>query len=172
MQAVTNELRESTHVLVTAAPSPERGDPMLNGFADILAECQPSIQWYKPRAVSIYPSLDSRVFVYTIFNKRQILESFRVNIYRGCRVGYLSTTGVYGDRGGDVVDETSPVGAKSRRGQLRVDAENAWIATGESCTYAELTQNPLRLFVWQDMLPCDDDADLRTRGERIILSAV
>lgn len=46
------------------------------------------------------------------------------------RVGYLSTTGVYGDRGGDMVDETSRIEAKSRRGQLRIDAENAWIATG------------------------------------------
>ena len=41
-------------------------------------------------------------------------------------VGYLSTTGVYGDRGGDWVDETSPLRPSTRRGQARVVAEAAW----------------------------------------------
>jgi nucleoside-diphosphate-sugar epimerase len=42
-------------------------------------------------------------------------------------IGYLSTTGVYGDCGGDWVDEESalaPVNARSRR---RVEAEHAWL---------------------------------------------
>ena len=42
--------------------------------------------------------------------------------------GYLSTTGVYGDRGGGWVDETAdrtPTGARGRR---RVAAEDAWLA--------------------------------------------
>lgn len=43
-------------------------------------------------------------------------------------VGYLSTTGVYGDRGGDWVDETSDLTPSTKRGQLRVDAEAAWAA--------------------------------------------
>ncbi len=45
-------------------------------------------------------------------------------------VGYLSTTGVYGDRAGGWVDETStlqPVGARGRR---RVAAEAGWRALG------------------------------------------
>ena len=41
-------------------------------------------------------------------------------------VGYLSTTAVYGDRGGDWVDETSDLVPASPRGQWRVDAEQAW----------------------------------------------
>lgn len=41
-------------------------------------------------------------------------------------VGYLSTTGVYGDRDGDWVDETSPLAPSTRRGQARVAAEAAW----------------------------------------------
>ena len=41
-------------------------------------------------------------------------------------VGYLSTNGVYGDHGGAVVDETSPLLATSPRGRARIDAENAW----------------------------------------------
>ncbi len=43
-------------------------------------------------------------------------------------VGYLSTTAVYGDRGGDWVDETSPLAPTTRRGEQRVRAEAAWAA--------------------------------------------
>lgn len=42
--------------------------------------------------------------------------------------GYLSTTGVYGDRGGDWVDETSLLRPSTKRGQARVEAEAAWAA--------------------------------------------
>lgn len=42
-------------------------------------------------------------------------------------VGYLSTTGVYGDRGGDWVDEDSDLTPTGPRGQRRVDAEDAWL---------------------------------------------
>lgn len=41
-------------------------------------------------------------------------------------VGYLSTTGVYGDTGGDWVDETSPLRPSTDRGKARVAAEQAW----------------------------------------------
>ena len=41
-------------------------------------------------------------------------------------VGYLSTTGVYGDRGGDWVDEASALRPSTTRGQMRVDAEADW----------------------------------------------
>lgn len=43
-------------------------------------------------------------------------------------VGYLSTTGVYGDRNGDWVDEDSPLAPATARGQARVAAEAAWRA--------------------------------------------
>jgi nucleoside-diphosphate-sugar epimerase len=45
-------------------------------------------------------------------------------------VGYLSTTGVYGDRGGDWVDESGELRPAGPRGQRRVEAENGWRATG------------------------------------------
>jgi nucleoside-diphosphate-sugar epimerase len=45
-------------------------------------------------------------------------------------VGYLSTTGVYGDRGGDWVDETGDLRPAGARGQRRVDAEQGWRDTG------------------------------------------
>lgn len=43
-------------------------------------------------------------------------------------VGYLSTTGVYGDTGGAWVDEESPLKATGPRGQRRVAAEAGWMA--------------------------------------------
>ncbi len=42
--------------------------------------------------------------------------------------GYLSTTGVYGDRDGDWVDEDTPVAPTMPRAQRRVAAETAWVA--------------------------------------------
>ncbi len=41
-------------------------------------------------------------------------------------VGYLSTTSVYGNQEGNWVDETSPPSPTSRRGSLRVRAEEQW----------------------------------------------
>jgi nucleoside-diphosphate-sugar epimerase len=42
-------------------------------------------------------------------------------------LGYLSTTGVYGNRGGAWVDETSELRPTGIRGERRVAAENAWL---------------------------------------------
>lgn len=46
-------------------------------------------------------------------------------------VGYLSTTGVYGDHQGGWVDESTPLTPSTRRGQWRKDAEEAWRAIPE-----------------------------------------
>jgi nucleoside-diphosphate-sugar epimerase len=43
-------------------------------------------------------------------------------------VGYLSTTGVYGDRGGGAVDETTPPAPGQERSRRRLAAEEAWRA--------------------------------------------
>ncbi len=45
-------------------------------------------------------------------------------------VGYLSTTGVYGDRGGRWVFETSALSAQSIEGARRVGAERDWLQMG------------------------------------------
>lgn len=45
-------------------------------------------------------------------------------------VGYLSTTGVYGDHDGDWVDENAPLTPATKRGQMRVSAEAEWAALG------------------------------------------
>ncbi len=46
-------------------------------------------------------------------------------------VGYLSTTGVYGDHQGGWVDETTPLTPGTRRGRVRVLAESQWQALAE-----------------------------------------
>ncbi|WP_299439893.1 SDR family oxidoreductase [uncultured Rhodospira sp.] len=43
-------------------------------------------------------------------------------------VGYLSTTGVYGDAGGAWVDETSPTRPTQARSRRRAEAEAGWLA--------------------------------------------
>ena len=48
--------------------------------------------------------------------------------------GYLSTTGVYGDRGGDWVDEPSDLQPAGERGRWRVAAEVDWSRrSAEAC---------------------------------------
>ncbi len=42
-------------------------------------------------------------------------------------IGYLSTTGVYGDRGGAWVDEDTPPAPGNPRSQRRLEAETAWL---------------------------------------------
>ena len=45
--------------------------------------------------------------------------------------GYLSTTGVYGDRGGEWVDEDAALAPTGPRGRSRVAAERAWLALAQ-----------------------------------------
>lgn len=46
-------------------------------------------------------------------------------------IGYLSTTGVYGDRDGGWVDENDPLEPTGTRGARRVAAERAWLDVGQ-----------------------------------------
>lgn len=55
-------------------------------------------------------------------------------------LGYLSTTGPYGDHGGAWIDETSPPHPSGLRGQRRLDAENAWRALAKTAAL------PLHIF--------------------------
>lgn len=55
-------------------------------------------------------------------------------------IGYLSATGVYGDRGGDWVDEDSALAPTTNRGRSRLDAEWDWLEHGKT------TGQPVHLF--------------------------
>ncbi len=54
--------------------------------------------------------------------------------------GYLSTTGVYGDAGGEWVDEASSLNPATERGRRRVAAETEW------CDLAKISGLPLHIF--------------------------
>ena len=47
-------------------------------------------------------------------------------------IGYLSTTGVYGDTGGAWVDESAPLAPTGPRGKRRLETERGWLALGEN----------------------------------------
>ena len=47
-------------------------------------------------------------------------------------IGYLSTTGVYGDHGGGWVDEETPPQPSGDRARRRVEAERAWRGFGDA----------------------------------------
>jgi nucleoside-diphosphate-sugar epimerase len=61
-----------------------------------------------------------------------VLESLEAQLRRldPAWVGYLSTTGVYGDSGGAWVDETSPTRPLLERSQARLACEQAWRRSG------------------------------------------
>lgn len=82
--AVEPELRDATHLLISAPPG-EAGDPALLRYGAVLEQA-PYLRW----------------------------------------IGYYSTTGVYGDRKGARVDETTTVAPGQSRSQARVKAEQDW----------------------------------------------
>ena len=77
----------ATHLLATAAPGGEAGDPVLAAHGDAV-RAAPDLRW----------------------------------------IGYVSTTGVYGDRGGGCVEETTPPAPMQDRARRRVAAEARWAA--------------------------------------------
>lgn len=85
-QSVKAALDGATHLLISAGPTPEAGEPVLAVLRDEIMARATQFEW----------------------------------------VGYLSTTGVYGDHQGGWVDEDTPLTPSTKRGQLRVEAEAAW----------------------------------------------
>ena len=54
----------------------------------------------------------------------------RIGASRASRIVYLSTIGVYGDHGGDWIDESVVPRPESRRGQERLGIEQSWLELG------------------------------------------
>jgi nucleoside-diphosphate-sugar epimerase len=77
----------ATHLLATAAPGEDAGDPVLAAHGEAV-RAAPDLRW----------------------------------------IGYVSTTGVYGDRGGGWVDEKTPPAPAQARTRRRVAAEERWAA--------------------------------------------
>ena len=72
-----------------------------------------------------------------LLNFGNLLKKYVKNIQW---VGYLSSTGVFGDHQGHWVDELSKPIALGEQGQLRLAAEKAW------CSFAKEHQLPLTIF--------------------------
>ncbi len=72
-----------------------------------------------------------------LVNFINLLKKYSKNIQW---IGYLSSTGVYGDHQGLWVDESSTPIALGNQGQLRLAAENEWRS------FAEMHQLPLTIF--------------------------
>jgi nucleoside-diphosphate-sugar epimerase len=71
------------------------------------------------------PPTEGRDPAYAQF--RDLVASVR----RGVWLGYLSTTGVYGDHAGGWVDETVAPEPRSERSARRVEAERQWLKLGD-----------------------------------------
>jgi nucleoside-diphosphate-sugar epimerase len=70
-------------------------------------------------------------------NGDPVIEAHHDDLCRNARqfawVGYLSTTGVYGDAGGGWVDEDSPLNPGTERGRRRLLAERQWLDLHQRC---------------------------------------
>jgi nucleoside-diphosphate-sugar epimerase len=62
---------------------------------------------------------------------RELSKTLQDNCASLAWIGYLSTTGVYGDREGAWVDETDEMRPTSERGRRRETAERDWFALGK-----------------------------------------
>ena len=61
-----------------------------------------------------------------------VLATCTALLREACWLGYLSTTGVYGDHAGGWVDETTPPNPGQPRSVDRLEAERAWQALGST----------------------------------------
>lgn len=59
---------------------------------------------------------------------RQCTDDFAARARQFRWVAYLSTTGVYGDHGGGLVTEDTPLTPNTGRGEKRLEAETKWLA--------------------------------------------
>jgi len=94
-----------------------------------------------PDALDAVPEVDALVFVASsggrgaeaarrvyVEGLKTVIESFRERANPPERLVYTSSTGVYGDHGGDWVDETTPVEPTTEKTRVLLDAER--VATG------------------------------------------
>ncbi len=99
-KSIESALKKASHILISAPPIPDVGDPMLAHFSDLLKKNIKHVRW----------------------------------------IGYLSSTGVYGDHQGNWVNESSPLLSLGSQGKLRLFVEEQWIS------FASAYQLPLTIF--------------------------
>ncbi|MEQ9520363.1 MAG: SDR family oxidoreductase [Parvibaculum sp.] len=74
--------------------------------------------------ISIPPAADGDVVI------KHASSAIEANADLISWIGYLSTTGVYGNKDGELVTEDDPVSPSSERGKRRAQAEADWLALG------------------------------------------
>ena len=104
--AVRAGLATASHVLSSVPPEGET-DPVLARYGDVLPSPQRKLG---SLSTGTAPAASD--------------PSLRWGDEKGSWLGYLSSTGVYGDTGGAWVDESAPTG--SMRRSERVDADERW----------------------------------------------
>jgi nucleoside-diphosphate-sugar epimerase len=125
-QALSRILRPVGWRIIGTTRNPDRADAMRNAGEEPLIwpgdDIGPAMAQATHLLTSIAPDAAGDPFLAA--HKAEIAAS------RFEWVGYLSTTGVYGDHGGDWVDEDTPLTPGTKRGQQRVLAESQWQALG------------------------------------------
>lgn len=106
--------------------SPERADAMRKAGIEPLIWLAQSLQPALADATHILVSMAPDA------SGDPVLQAHRAEIAAAKPqwLGYLSTTGVYGDHAGGWVDETTPLTPSTSRGRARVAAEAEWQAMG------------------------------------------
>jgi len=112
-QAVLDEIAWATHVL-SSVPPVDGVDPVLEVYGEALGTCASSQRQPGAPAASVTPRPEIPAFA-------------EVTPTVGPWLGYLSSTGVYGDAAGSWVDETAPV---LGRRAARNAADAAWLERG------------------------------------------
>lgn len=124
-----------------AAAIPERRSRRLPQRPDLACQRQRAPEWTKQFA-SIRPksAIQSATHLLTTAAPGDagdpVLDVYQPAIASAPNlrwIGYLSSTVVYGDRGGGWVDEDTPAAPSQPRGQRRVDAEDAWSGFAGRC---------------------------------------
>ena len=97
--------------------------PLVFNGAEISSELKAVLSEITHLVQSISPDADGDLFL-------QLVRDLRASMPDLAWIGYLSTIGVYGDRGGAWVDESAEPTPLSHRSQERVLAENQWLEAG------------------------------------------
>ncbi|MEL6959027.1 MAG: SDR family oxidoreductase [Pseudomonadota bacterium] len=124
-RALTNLLDDDWRVIGTTRSEDKAATLMAEGTEPRIwpgADLTPALNAATHLLISAGPSADGD----PVLNALQDEIATRADQFEW--VGYLSTTGVYGDHDGDWVDEATPLSPSTKRGQLRVEAEAAWQA--------------------------------------------
>lgn len=100
-----------------------------NGYAPLDAPGREALRDATHILVSIPPDMLGDV----------VLRHHSVDVGNAKWIGYLSTTGVYGDWSGEWVDENSPLRATEPRSQNRIKAEKGWLKTSDKTVVFRLS---------------------------------